>query len=197
MKTKVELQPISIERMEITIEGVSPLIQHKWSEKARTMMREKKGGKKTTIREVCNPEREMEDATHYTSNGSYGIPVAALKTAIINAAHKDIGIEKTLVRKSLFILCDDPGGILEMECADPIMREDCVRVGMGKADLRYRPEFSDWSVRFVVEFDAGNLKPSDIVYLIDRAGFGVGLCEWRPEKGGDFGRFRIKGGDNE
>jgi hypothetical protein len=27
--------------------------------------------------------------------------------------------------------------------------------------------------------------------LIDRAGFGCGINEWRPQTGGEYGRFRI------
>jgi hypothetical protein len=27
--------------------------------------------------------------------------------------------------------------------------------------------------------------------MIERAGFGVGIGEWRPEKDGDYGRFRV------
>jgi len=27
--------------------------------------------------------------------------------------------------------------------------------------------------------------------LIDRAGLSVGIGEWRPEKGGEYGRFKI------
>jgi hypothetical protein len=35
------------------------------------------------------------------------------------------------------------------------------------------------------------LQRDDVLALVDRAGFGVGICEWRPEKGGEFGRFEI------
>jgi hypothetical protein len=110
---------------------------------------------------------------------------------LINAAHKDIGIEKTLVRKSFFIPCYDQNGVLTMEADKPKMREDMVRVGMGSADIRYRPQFDSWSVRVRAEYDADLLNENDIINLVDRAGFGVGLNEMRPEKGGDFGRFRI------
>ena len=36
----VRLTPIRRETLEVHIQGVSPLIPHKWSEKARRMMRE-------------------------------------------------------------------------------------------------------------------------------------------------------------
>ena len=188
----INLQPPKILTLDVTIEGLSPLIQHQWSEKAKKMMRDKKSGVKTKDREPCNPEQEFKDATYKTEAGKYGIPVDALKASIIGAAHKDTGIEKTLVRKSLFIRCDDANRVLAMECDDPIMREDNVRVGGKSADLRYRPEFRRWAVVFQVDIDATMLTPEVVYNLINRAGFGVGICEWRPEKGGEYGRFQVR-----
>lgn len=190
--TEIKLKPINTARILVTIEGTSSLIQHNWSEKATEMMRQKKAGKKTKAREACNPEAEGEAATYRTADGGYGVPVTSIKAALITAAHKDIGIEKTLVKKSLFILCDDSNGVLQMTCDEPRLREDHVRVGMSQADLRYRPEFSKWEVPMEIEYNADNLTPEDIVNLINLAGFGVGINEWRPEKGGENGRFRVK-----
>lgn len=193
-ETTVQLKPINIQALVITIEGTSPLIQHKWSEKALTQMRQKGSGKKTKDRSARDPEAEAIAATYLTADGEPGVPLLALKSAIIAAAHKDIGVEKTLVRKGLFVKAPDATLVLPMKCSKPIVREDHVRVGMGSADLRYRPQFDEWSVELTCEYDADLLQPGDIVNLIDRAGFGVGIGEWRPEKGGEFGRFRVKRG---
>lgn len=188
----VNLKPINVQSLKVTIEGTTPLIQHQWSEKAKGMMRDKGLGKKTKVREPRNAQQEAKDATYFTADGKHGLPLLALKSAIIDAAHKDIGIEKTLVRKALFIKAPDASLVLPMKCSKPTIREDCVRVGMGAADLRYRPQFDEWSVDLNIEYDADLLQPSDIVNLIDRAGFGMGVGEWRPEKGGEFGRFRVR-----
>ena len=188
----VKVRPIRKIRVRLQIKGTSPLIQHQWSQKAKEMIRSKQAGKKTKDREVRDPQREGEEAAYRTADGKYGIPVAALKAAIVEAAHKDIGFEKTLVKKAVFILCEDPNAILEMECEQPTVKEDAVRVGGGSADLRYRPYFSPgWTVEATFEIDAELLTTSDLVALLDRAGFGVGLCEMRPEKGGDKGRFQV------
>lgn len=187
----INLKPIQSNRITFTIRGISPLIQHAWSEKALRQIREKQAGKKTKAREVRNPEQEALDAAYFTDSGAHGIPAMAFKSSLITAAHKDIGIEKTLLRKALFVNCKDKNGVLEMKCEEPIVREDCVRVGAGSADLRYRPEFADWSVDIEIIFDGELLKPDDIINLVNRAGFGCGIGEWRPEKGGEFGRFEI------
>jgi hypothetical protein len=147
--------------------------------------------KKTKSRDVRFPEAEAKDATYVTSSGVYGIPGMAFKSALVAAAHKDIGIEKTLVRKALFLVTDDAGNVLPIECAEPVVREDMVRVGVGAADMRYRPEFREWSCWITLEVDSQLLQQNDILALVDRAGFGVGICEWRPEKGGEYGRFKV------
>jgi hypothetical protein len=188
----INLKPIARRKMTFAIRGTSPLIMHQWSEKAKREMREKQQeGKKTKAREKRVPADEAKAATYTTDDGQIGIPGMAFKSALVTAAHKDIGIEKTLVRKALFLVTDDPNKVLPIHCSEPTVREDMVRVGMGSADLRYRPEFVEWSCPITLEVDSELLQRDDILALVDRAGFGVGICEWRPEKGGEYGRFEI------
>lgn len=187
----IQLKAIQSKQLTFTISGISPLIQHSWSEKSLRQMREKQNGRKTKNRDARDPESEAIEATYFTDNGAYGIPAMAFKSALISAAHKDIGIEKTLLRKALFIKCDDSNGVLPMQCSEPVVREDCVRVGAGSADLRYRPEFREWSVAIPITFDSELLRVEDVINLVDRAGFGCGIGEWRPERGGEFGRFKV------
>ena len=187
----VKLAPIKRQQVKMRIVGISPLIQHQWGEKALEMMRDKHAGKKTKNRDVRDPHAEGMAAMYVTDDGVPGVPAMAIKTAIITAAHKDIGVEKTLVRKSLFIVTSDSKRILPMDCDEPEIKEDTVRVGQGSADLRYRPYFHRWAVDIVWEIDAELLQINDLLNLIDRAGFGVGIGEWRPEKGGEYGRFQV------
>lgn len=190
-KESVSLKPILKKKIRMRIVGVSPLIQHQWGKKAVDAMRQKHAGKKTKTREVRDPEQEGREAMYVTQNGEPGVPALAIKKACISAAHKDIGIEKTLVRKALFILTDDPNKIIPMECSEPVIKEDPVRVGQGSTDLRYRPYFYEWAVIITWEIDAELLQVGDLINLVDRAGFGVGLNEWRPEYGGEYGRFKV------
>jgi len=187
----ITLESIEKKYLKFTITGTSPLIQHRWSEKAKREMRDKHAGKKTKTRTARNPEQEFQDACYLDDDDNYGIPLMAFKNALITAAHKDIGIEKTLVRKAIFLHTSDSNLIQEIDCIDPVMREDMVRVGAGSADMRYRPEFRKWSANIAIEFDSVLLNVKDIVNLVNRAGFGVGIGEWRPEKNGEYGRFEI------
>jgi hypothetical protein len=74
---------------------------------------------------------------------------------------------------------------------EPIMREDVVRVGNGGTDLRYRPQFTEWSTTLEVTYVRSMLTRESVLSLIEAGGLGVGVGEWRPEKKGDMGTFMI------
>lgn len=187
----IELKPIVPKRISFWIKGISPLIQHAWSEKGLEMMRMTAQERKKRVKTARNPEEEAMNCCYRTDSGEYGIPLVAFKSALIGAAHKDFGLEKTLLRKSFFIPSDDSGRVVAMECEEPIIREDIVRVGANQTDLRYRPQFDEWRVNIIAEIDTELLQPKDVVSLVNRAGFSVGIGEWRPEKGGEYGRFEL------
>lgn len=71
------------------------------------------------------------------------------------------------------------------------MREDVVRLGRSGTDLRYRPEFWPWSATLRVTYFPTVLTRSSVLSLIDAGGLAVGVGEWRPERDGTFGTFRI------
>jgi len=192
MANVITLEEMQQSVLTTRIIGISPFIQHKWSEKAIQMMRDKHAGVRVKNRDVRDPEQEFRDAAYVCEDGRFGFPAGGVKSCLVGAAHKDIGLEKTLLKKSLFIIPDDPvNNLIALETDDPLMREDTVRVGAGTTDLRYRPEFRNWSMILNFEFDAQALTQPTILNLVQRAGFGVGLGEWRPEKGGEYGRFEV------
>ena len=192
MSNVIQLEEMQQSILTTRITGMSSLIEHKWSKKAIRWMEDKHKGVKVKNREVRDPEQEFRDAAYVCEDGRFGFPAGGLKKCLIGAAHKDIGLEKTLLKKSLFILPDDTvNNLCGFESDEPLMRQDIVKVGMGATDLRYRPEFRNWSMIVRMEFDSQSLTQNTILNLIQRAGFGVGLGEMRPEKGGEYGRFEV------
>jgi hypothetical protein len=188
----VALNPMNLELATIYIEGITPLVTHRFSEKAKRQIREKKAGKKTKDRTPTDPQAEFEAAHYFLSDGSAGFPLTGIKKAMHSAAHKDLGIAKVLISKGIFIHGDEGDLIRINSESGPKMREDIIRVFGGQPDLRYRPEWATWEMRLRIEFDADQLTLGTIVNLLQRAGFGVGIGEGRPEKGGEWGRFRVK-----
>jgi len=189
-ETTVLIRKLSLKRADVRIEGLTPLVVHAWSSKAKEQLLANQQGGKRRIREKREPEQEFEAARYRLSDGTDGIPVVAIKASITEAAHKDLGVSKVSVRRALFIEGDE-GGLVRLDAAPPLMREDIVRVGMGSADLRYRPQYNPWALNLRLTYDADLLNAETVFNLIERAGFGGGLGEWRPEKGGEWGRFQV------
>ena len=73
------------------------------------------------------------------------------------------------------------------------MREDVVRLsGIGRpASLRWRAEFSDWWTILDMEVNVALFKIPTIASVINFSGFTQGIGEWRPERGGQHGMFRV------
>lgn len=187
----ITMKPIKQERISFYIVGTSSLIQHAWSEKGLAQMRMTAQERKKVVKTKRTPAEDAAAACYRTDKGELGIPLTAFKASLIGAAHKDFGLEKTLLRKAFFIPCEDSNYIVPMEADDYVVREDIVRVGNRQTDLRYRPEFKKWRVKIVAQIDAELLTPDDVVNLVNRAGFSIGIGEWRPEKGGEYGRFKF------
>lgn len=187
----ITLKPIRKMNISFTIRGMSPMIQHAWSEKGLRMMRMTAAERKKQPKVARNPEEEAAACVYHTDEGEIGIPLTAFKGSLIGAAHKDFGLEKTLLRKAFFIPSTDSNLITPMQADDYIVREDIVRIGANQTDIRYRPEFRNWSVQITAQIDPDLLEFKDIANLVNRAGFSVGIGEWRPEKGGEYGRFEL------
>ncbi len=195
----VEIQRLRKSEHKVAIVGQSMLVTHKWSQKAIKQIRDKKAGSRSRIREVCVPEEEFEAATYKLEDGTFGVPTMSVKCAVISAAHKDLGVTKIAIRQGLFLFDDgydiDEGkGLLRIHDSERVMREDLVRVVGGAPDLRYRPSWAPgWRLELRMLIDEDKLTATSVINLLERAGFGVGLCEGRPEKsGGEWGRFQVE-----
>jgi hypothetical protein len=188
---ELKMRPIRQARITISIKSLSPLISNAWNEKGLEMMRMTATERKKRVKTARDPQDEASSKCYRTESGNAGINAMALKNAIIGAAHKDMGIEKTLVRKALFLHCKDKGGIIPIMPQEYEIREDIVRVGANQTDLRYRPTWHEWETTVTFTVDRELLSDQDLINLVNRAGFSIGIGEWRPEKDGEFGRFEV------
>lgn len=70
---------------------------------------------------------------------------------------------------------------------------DCrsVKVGMARL-MRYRPRLNDWSIAVEVVFDEKMIERAQILAAAENAGKYIGLGDYRPAKGGPFGRFTVE-----
>jgi hypothetical protein len=190
--TKIEILEFQIRELVIPIIGISPLIVHRFSEKALKMIQDKQGGKaKNKKHEIRNPEDDFQGAKHISAEGWEGFPAAGFKAAMTRGA-KMIGMVMKDTQTAFFVRADCEETQLVKIHGEARMRTDQVRVGMGSADIRYRPEYPQWYAELTIEFNAGILSADQIYQMVKAAGYGCGIGEMRPEKGKfNYGRFKL------
>ena len=191
-KATLRLERIQTSRLEVPIVGIAPLIMHAWSEKARNQMMQTETVRKK--REPRDPDGDFEAGRYRFPDGRDGVPAVSFKAAMVAAARFFDGATMTALKQYLFVLGEGPQQLVPLTFDSVSRREDMVRVGNGVADIRWRPQYDNWSAVLYVDFVSSAITPSSVLALVDAAGIG-GVGEWRPSapKGatGSYGRFRV------
>ncbi len=190
---QVVIDKIASETISVPILGTAPLLVHKFSEKAKRQMLDNMQGRKSP-KASKDPKAEYEAAFYHTKDGGNGFPAIAFKAATVSASRfYGKSVTMTSLRQFVFVHGEpsEDGQQMVRIVGEPTMREDVVRVGMGGTDLRYRPQFLEWSTTLLVTYVTSALTRESLLSLIDAGGLGVGVGEWRPERKGDFGTYRV------
>lgn len=200
----VELKPIKIKEAEITIKGNTPLIVNNFNEKSRQQIvdAQMKKPKEKTER---NPIEDFMRACYWLSpmpetfteesfgealkqKAKFGFPSKGIKESIVSGAYRN-GMTKDKV--SLYGAFLIPDEFIEIKYEEVEMREDYVRIAHGGTDVRFRPEFKNWSMTFKIEYNENTYSLEQIINYINLGGFSCGLGEMRTEKGGNFGSYSV------
>lgn len=203
----IVIPPIQLNNATIKVVGDSPLIMHKWSEKAKREILDKQMKvAKTKGHDVKDPvadfitsmywlDGEPENMTEQgfeeaiaSGKARFGFPSVAFKASAVSGGYR-AGVTKN--KTSMNAAFHIQGDMVEIN-GIPIMREDMVRVGMGTADIRFRGEFPEWSALLPITYNAGAVSLEQIVNLFNLGGFAVGVGEWRPEKSGSYGMYHVE-----
>ena len=107
----ITLMPLSIQKMLVKVKGISPLIMHKWSEKAMKMMLDKQMKKAVSGRDAKNPEEDVESCIYRDRDKEVCVPSNMFKQAIVGAVRNVEGLTMTIVRGALFVTGDVDGNI--------------------------------------------------------------------------------------
>jgi hypothetical protein len=203
--TKIELPPLKLAHAEMGIIGDTPLITHAWSQKARQEMLCKQM-KLPVHRETKDPIDAFMRSMYRTDENYYGAPAVGFKNAMVSACTSVDGVTKTAARQAFIVVGErgktraafadlfSPQDLVRILSPNPpTLREDMVRLaGIGNtADLRYRAEFWPWGAKLTIRFNQNVLSLDQLANLLNTSGFGVGLCEWRPERDGQYGTFHV------
>lgn len=200
----VELKPIKIKEANITIKGVSPLIVNNFHEKSRQQILDAQM-KKTKEKVPRNPIEDFMRACYWLTpmpeefteesfgkalkeGARFGFPAKGIKASIVSGAYRN-GMTKDKV--SLYGAFLIPEELIEIKYEGLEMREDYVRIAHGGTDVRFRPEFKNWSMTFKIRYNENVYSLEQIINFINLGGFSCGLGEMRTEKGGNFGSYQV------
>jgi hypothetical protein len=192
---------VGIQTITLTLRGRrgSPLVVKAFSEIAKQTIRDKQAKRATPTKLERQPEAEFLAARHVDDAGRECVPVTAIKKALISAATAFDDLTKVALRQALFVEAEvDPGSALvpiELHDGSPavgVMREDPVTIGISVRGLTYRPIYPVWQLRVRVEFNPRLISREQLLALVDQAGWGVGICEGRPERSGALGWGRFE-----
>jgi len=172
--------------IQITIQGVSPLLMNKFTEQQQN---------KGPVGDKGTPRQQAEKKAYADDKGNLYIPGPNVFAAIISAGrfHK-AGKSKVTTNKSSLV----PAGITLHEIVLPLNTKhfevdsrSVVIPSTGGRLMAHRPRLDSWSLTFTVELDADMFSADFVRRLVDDAGKKVGLGDYRPERKGPFGRFVV------
>lgn len=178
----------------VMIQGTSPLLQHRFDECAE----ESSSTRKVHISK--NDPRELAEKGCYRDpQGAMYMPAACIVRMLREAgsSHKQRGSRKSLK----YVL---PAAVLLPEDTIPLLGEDGKPLTDFEVDsrpvvipstkgriMRHRPRFNFWASQFCLEIDQDVLDASTVQQLLVEGGQKLGIGDFRPEKGGPFGRFAV------
>lgn len=193
-----KIPPLDLGHIKITIDGMSPLLVQRFSQKVIDEIEAKQTQTATTKKGKRDPEQEYQDSLYRIpgKKNVFGVPAGGLKLCAISACRYVDGIPMTRALGSFHVLAEPGhGNLVPITSPGPVRDNGTVRIGpfgSKSAIPRYRGRFDEWSVTFKVVYNRRIISPEQLLNLYENAGFSVGLCEWRPEKKGSLGMFQVK-----
>ena len=181
-------------RINCTVESRTPLLINKVTDEA--ILRMKSGSRSAQSSHQQTPKEEATKKLHLSKTGKPIIPSPNLFKSIIEGGRFfKLGKSKiTTLKSSLIPACVE---IEEVEI--PIRSKDGwevdsrpVRVPTtGGVIMAHRPMFDKWSLGFTINLDEEMMSSQLLYEIIEAAGTRIGLGDFRPDRKGPFGKYRI------
>ena len=180
--------------IELTIAGTSPIIINKFTDAAAQAATD--GERASTKGERLTPAEDAEERLYVDEQGQPIMPGPNLLMAFTSAGRffKNGKTQLSTTKSSII-----PAAIGLSEVYFPLQSKAPWKVdtrpvripATGGRILRHRPMFDDWSIDFSLTVETDLLTVARVRDVVDAAGSRIGLCDFRPECRGPFGRFKV------
>jgi len=191
----VNIEPLKNKFVDIEIESISSLLMNRRSDRVKESLRrykkddfKKQGKDKNRDLKHITDEEEVKEKIHYTNDGKIGFPAMGFKIGMMSVAPK-LGIYTNQLN-SVQIL----GGVIPIKYVKMNINRTMGKMG-GRSKTPQeiiRPEFVDWSCKITIKFNSEIINEEQIVNILNWAGSEIGLGDWRPEKKGSYGMYKVK-----
>lgn len=183
--------------IDVEIEGTRALLMHRFGEQAQEAS--KATTRKTHIQRK-DPREEAEKCAYRLPSGALYMPGAAIMRAVREAAgnHKQRGSRKSMkyaIAPSISPL-DECLPLVDPKTGEPIANFEVYSTAVvipatkGRV-MRDRPRINAWAIKFAMEIDEEYVDVETIHELLQEAGKRYGIGDFRIEKFGPFGSFRV------
>lgn len=184
--------------VDVEITGTTALLMHRFGEAAEIDGPNDTGTRPINITHGT-PRDEAERVAYRRSDGTLYIPGAAIARLLREAggAHKQRGSRRSV--KYLVpaaVLVTDDALALRNGAPEPLVdyevdsRPVTIPATKGRI-MRHRPRLDEWRVELSLEVSEDVLPMDTVHQLLVEGGQRIGIGDFRPEKGGPFGRFLV------
>jgi len=166
--------------VKVTIQGVTPLMMHRYPMEAIIALEKKP------------PEEQASIAAHKMKSGELFIPGVAIQRALVNAAVFSKGKGRSSLQKTaaacMMVSPEEVGLGTDKYVVDS--RPVVMPSTKGRV-VRHRPKLEKWKCSFEVEWDEELLNEEQVKKIVEDMGKRVGLLEFSPRCKGPYGRSKI------
>lgn len=182
----------------VALRGTSPLLMNRMTDEQLLALHTRDRKKFTAPRE---PREVAASRLYGTHDGKPYLPTENLMACLISAGMyiKLDGKRQMSTKQSTllpgFLTIDDPylpllDGDGKAAAWEVDMRQGRNPNG-GEAVCIIRPRFDRWAITASISIDADSISEDVIRELVDIAGGRIGLCDFRPQRRGIFGKFKV------
>ncbi len=173
-------------KIKVKIKGVTPLLFNRFIEEEYQVKTRNKN---------ALPREEAEKTLHKNKKGIIIMPAQNIFSCLICAGkyHK-IGKNKVTTQKSSIV----PAGLQvdEIECSldtkdFEVDSRSVVIPSTGGRVMKHRARLDAWELSFTLDVDPTIFDEKFVRQLVDDAGQKVGLGDFRPDRKGLFGKFKV------
>lgn len=191
----VEINPIKMRRIIVNLVGTTPLIMHRfarktWEEMLYPSRKKNKSEKESSLKH--KPLEEYRECFYHNRNPKdlalFHLPNEMVHGTLASAALDIPGATKASMERLTSVVNPNVSffGVPQL-CMRMVRNSDMNHT----PDVRTRPFFPRWACTVEIEYKCDPLTDNQILNLLGAAGMIVGLGDWRPQKGGRYGKFRI------